>query len=37
MKVYRLAKLTKTKEFNEYWYNSDNPGGKIAKKKLTQI
>jgi hypothetical protein len=33
-KWIRLAKLTKTKSFNEWWYSPYNPGGKIAKKKL---
>jgi hypothetical protein len=36
-KWIRLAKMTKTKSFNEWWYSPDNPGGKIAKKKLSMV
>jgi hypothetical protein len=36
-KWIRLAKMTKTKAFNEWWYNPDNYGGIIAKKKLSLI
>jgi antitoxin component YwqK of YwqJK toxin-antitoxin module len=36
-KYIRLAKMTKTKAFNEWWYHPDNPGGKLAKKKLSYI
>ena len=36
-KYIRLAKMTKTKVFNEWWYHPDNPGGKLAKKKLSEI
>jgi hypothetical protein len=36
-KWLRLAKLCRTKSFNEWWYAPDNPGGKITKKKLSQL
>jgi antitoxin component YwqK of YwqJK toxin-antitoxin module len=36
-KWIRLANFTKTKTFNEWWYSPDNPGGKLAKKKLLNI
>jgi len=36
-KWYRLARLTKTKAFNEWWYSPEAPGGKIAKKRLERF
>jgi len=36
-KWLRLARLTKTREFNEWWYHPSNVGGIIAKKKLSLL
>jgi antitoxin component YwqK of YwqJK toxin-antitoxin module len=36
-KYIRLAKLTKTKSFNEWWYSPDNQRGKLAKSKLEMM
>jgi len=33
-KWYRLARITKTRAFCEWWYHPDNPGGKLLKKRL---
>jgi len=33
-KWYRLARLTKTRAFNEWWYHPSNPGGRLAKRRL---
>jgi len=33
-KWYRLARLTKTRAFNEWWYDPNNVGGRLWKKRL---